>query len=90
MIKLPSELAINKVEELYQMFVQELESGQAICIDISDVSKVDTASIQMLCALQKRLLNFDQKITWHGDSPILFESVEQLGLTEILSFSSKI
>ncbi|OCQ19625.1 hypothetical protein A7985_19580 [Pseudoalteromonas luteoviolacea] len=90
MIKLPSELAINKVEELHQQFVQELETGQPICIDINDVSKVDTATIQMLCALQKRLINSDQQITWHGESPVLFESVEQLGLTDILSFSSKI
>ncbi|KZN29946.1 STAS domain-containing protein [Pseudoalteromonas luteoviolacea] len=90
MIKLPSELAINKVEELYQQFVHELETGQPICIDIHDVIKVDTASIQMLCALQKRLMNSDQQITWHGESRVLFESVEQLGLTDILSFSSKI
>ena len=62
MLKLPSELAISQVETLHQDLLQELNSNDDICLDINDVISADTASIQLLCALQKHLLTIQHKI----------------------------
>ncbi|BBN82825.1 hypothetical protein PA25_28100 [Pseudoalteromonas sp. A25] len=87
MLKLPSELAINQVEELHQLVLQELAVDQDVCVDISEVIRVDTASIQLFCALQKHLLAISHKILWHGYSQAFSNSVDELGLTEFLALN---
>jgi anti-anti-sigma regulatory factor len=89
MLKLPSELAITQVEILHQDFLQELNSNDDICLDISDVISADTASIQLLCALQKHLLTIQHKIIWVGSSKALTHTIDQLGLSQYLTTESK-
>jgi anti-anti-sigma regulatory factor len=85
MFKLPSELAINQVEDLHREVLHELEIEQDVCIDISDVVRADTASVQLLCALQKYLLRINHKIIWSGESKDFNAAVDELGLTEFLA-----
>lgn len=84
MLKLPAELAISQVENLHQDLLNELSSNDDVCLDISEVSRADTASIQLLCALQKNLLLVDHKIIWIGHSEPLKNAISQLGLSEYL------
>lgn len=88
MLKLPAELAINQVESLHQDLLQELKSNDDICLDVSDVARADTASIQLLCALQKHLLSVDHKIIWLGQSEPLQKVINRLGLSNYLTFES--
>ncbi|MCF6435493.1 STAS domain-containing protein [Pseudoalteromonas sp. MMG022] len=85
MLKLPSELAVSQVEELHQHLLQELETDQDVCVDVSEVSRIDTASIQLLCSLQKHLFTVSHKIIWYGQSQALSHAVEELGLTDFLA-----
>ncbi|MCQ8879866.1 STAS domain-containing protein [Pseudoalteromonas shioyasakiensis] len=84
MLKLPEELAITKIESLHQDLLNELSTNDDVCIDISEVSRADTASIQLLCALQKHLLSVHHKIIWIGQSEPLNNAINQLGLNEYL------
>lgn len=88
MLKLPSELTIIHVEVLHQDLLNELTQNNDICLDINDVVSADTASVQLLCALQKHLLTSAQKITWVGCSHALMESAELLGLANYLALNS--
>ena len=88
MLKLPAELAINHVESLHHDLLQELKSNDDICLDVSDVARADTASIQLLCALQKHLLSVDHKIIWLGQSEPLKKVINRLGLSNYLTFES--
>ncbi|ALO43526.1 STAS domain-containing protein [Pseudoalteromonas phenolica] len=85
MLKLPSELTISHVEEFHQQVLQVLHAEHDVSIDVSDVTRVDTASIQVLCALQKHLLDINNGIRWHGESQSLSKAVDELGLTELLA-----
>ncbi|CCQ12726.1 hypothetical protein PALB_36660 [Pseudoalteromonas luteoviolacea B = ATCC 29581] len=85
MIKLPSELAVSHVEELHKQLIHELHEVRDVTVDISDVIRVDTASIQLLCALQKQLLVSEHRIAWHGKSEALAQAVKELGLSEFLN-----
>ncbi|WP_166111324.1 STAS domain-containing protein [Pseudoalteromonas sp. Z9A5] len=89
MLKLPNELAITQVEILHQNLLLELNSKDDICLDISDVIFADTASIQLLCALQKHLLTTHHKIIWSGKSDVLTHAINQLGLNQYLILESK-
>ena len=85
MLKLPSELTISQAEEFHQQVLQVLHAEHEVCIDITGVNRIDTASIQVLCALQKHLLDINSKIRWHGESQAFFDAVDELGLTELLA-----
>ncbi|HCV03150.1 STAS domain-containing protein [Pseudoalteromonas sp. SSMSWG5] len=84
MLKLPTELAITQVESLHQDLLHELSANDDICLDISEVTRADTASVQLLCALQKHLLSVHHKIIWVGESEPLQQAINSLGLGHYL------
>ncbi|PAJ73823.1 hypothetical protein CJF42_13925 [Pseudoalteromonas sp. NBT06-2] len=84
MFQLPEELKINNVATLHQTFIELLNEGKAIEIDVNQVVQADTASIQLLCALQKHLLLTQHKIQWHGKSDALNASAKALGVLTFL------
>ncbi|SFD35994.1 STAS domain-containing protein [Pseudoalteromonas denitrificans] len=84
MFQLPEELIINNISTLYQSFIALLEEGDDIEIDINQVIQADTASIQLLCALQKHLHSTEHKIQWHGKSDALIASAKTLGVLTFL------
>lgn len=84
MFQLPEELKINNVATLHQTFIELLNEGKAIEIDVNQVVQADTASIQLLCALQKHLLLTQNKIQWHGKSDALNASAKALGVLTFL------
>ncbi|ATC96103.1 STAS domain-containing protein [Pseudoalteromonas tunicata] len=85
MHQLPEELVINNINTFYQSIIEMLNDGRDIIFDISKVSQADTASIQLLCVLQKHLLSTDHQIQWHGNSKALLSSAKTLGVSEFLS-----
>ena len=85
MYQLPEELVINNINTFHQTIIGLLNDGGDIVLDISQVSQADTASVQMLCALQKHLLSTDHHIQWHGNSKALLSSAKTLGVNEFLS-----
>ncbi|MGB1292855.1 MAG: STAS domain-containing protein, partial [Pseudoalteromonas sp.] len=69
---------------LHQDLLNELSGNDDVCLDISDVTRADTASVQLLCSLQKHLLSVQHKIIWVGQSDALKSVITQLGLSEYL------
>jgi len=84
MFQLPEELQINNVAALHQNLIELLDEGKEIEIDINQVVQADTASVQLLCALQKHLLATQHKIQWHGKSDALIASAKALGVLTFL------
>lgn len=87
MHQLPAELIINKVVELKQELLKFLSDNSEITLDISQVVTADTASLQLLCALQKNLNEAGQSIKWHGQSDAFSNAVATLGLEQYLAIS---
>ena len=89
MYQLPVELIINSVSELKKNLLDLLEHHETVELDISKVSRVDTASIQLLCSLQKNLAETHQQIIWHGSSPALFAAAKTIGVQDFLALSEQ-
>jgi ABC-type transporter Mla MlaB component len=87
MYQLSQELIINDVVTLKQNLLAELEKEGELVLDVSNVSKIDTASIQLLCALQKHLLTTQHAIAWHGESEAILRASATLGVREFLGLS---
>ena len=87
MFGLPNELTISQVENLQAELLKQLQQGSDLCLDMSDVTRADTACIQLLCALQKALQLGDHSITWEGSSEALINACQSLGVANYLALN---
>ncbi|WP_462157026.1 STAS domain-containing protein [Pseudoalteromonas sp. GB56] len=87
MLKLPNEMTISQVEALHTELQAQLQSDSNVCLDISEVTKADTACVQLLCALQKSLQLGDHAIVWEGASEALENACETLGVANYLALN---
>jgi ABC-type transporter Mla MlaB component len=63
-------------------------SEAAVTIDITAVERIDTASMQLLCAFVRDRHARDQSVKWRGSSAALDEAVKLLGTSELLRWES--
>ncbi len=84
MFKLPEQIIINHVEDLYHQLKVVLDSGEDVVLDISQVGKADTAGLQLLCVIQKSLTDTGQKISWQGQSKSLTDTAKMIGVYDFL------
>ena len=86
-VYLESSLTIQHVGKLYEILKQSYTSNNNIEIDASQVSSIDTASLQLLVALKKNAVKQQKVITFTSLSQRFKESAELLGLLEVLEIS---
>jgi anti-anti-sigma regulatory factor len=84
MFMLPEELTIQHLEQLEASLNKLVREDEPVMLDGSSVVKVDTAGIQLLCALQKSLQLTNKKIGWSGVSEALFVVASTLGTKDYL------
>lgn len=84
MFMLPEALTIQHLEPLEASLNKLVREDEPVVLDGSSVVKVDTAGIQLLCALQKSLQLTNKKIDWSGVSEALFVVASTLGTKDYL------
>jgi ABC-type transporter Mla MlaB component len=62
------------------------ESG-AVTLDTSAVERVDTATMQLLCAFVRDRSARNQSVVWRGVSQALNDAVRLLGVAAMLGFA---
>lgn len=60
-----------------------------VTLDVSAVERVDTATMQLLCAFVRDRSGRNQSVTWRGESQALQDAVRLLGVGELLGLESK-
>lgn len=88
MFKLAERLHISQIHDLCDQLKSYLGRDEAVKIDASAVEHIDTASMQVLCALQQQLQAVDHSIQWVATSAAFQKSASLLGLTEFLKINS--
>ncbi len=83
-IDLDSTLTIQNVVKLYEKLKNVLAVHDQIEINASDVSSIDTATLQLLVSLKKDAVKLQKKVTIIYPSPRFVESAKLLGLLDIL------
>lgn len=58
-----------------------------LIIDVSQLQRIDTASMQLLCALVRDRNEKNGKTTWRGDAPAWQEAVRLLGVGHLLGLT---
>jgi len=87
-VDLGSTLTIQHAGELHEKLKLSLAMFDEIEINASDVSAIDTASLQLLVALKKDAANLQKQVSIIYPSPRFVESAQLLGLLEILEVTA--
>lgn len=86
-ITLPQLFHLDSIEELYSSLPKQPPS--TVVIDGSDVSKVDSAGIQLLLSLQKELNQASGKLQWKAVSEPLDYAIKTFGLSTELAIENQ-
>jgi ABC-type transporter Mla MlaB component len=83
-LKLPRELSIRTIEALRTELQGLLAGDDAIELDGGTVSRVDTASLQLLGAFAVEIGRRGESLRWQSASPLLSSTARSLGLLALL------
>ena len=84
-IVLASNCNVKDAGELKQSLCHYLDDGAPVALDVGKVERVDTSTIQLLCAFVRDRTARDRKVEWLGDSHVIRDAARLLGVEEILS-----
>jgi anti-anti-sigma regulatory factor len=84
MFKLPAQLTIVQVDSCKSELLAEINSSDVIELDDSEVERIDTVGIQLLLATVTYISAQNKQLHWQSTSPIIKESIKQLGLDEAI------
>jgi anti-anti-sigma regulatory factor len=87
-IDLDATLTIQNVVKLHERLKNALAFHDAIEINASDVSSIDTATLQLLVSLKKDAVKLQKTVTIIYPSPRFVESAQLLGLLDVLDVQS--
>jgi len=83
-IDLDATLSIQNVSKLHENLKNSLAMHDEIEINASDVSSIDTSTLQLFVALKKDANKLQKKVTIIYPSPRFVESARLLGLLDVL------
>ncbi len=83
-IKLEAVLNIQNVIPLHEKLKNSIAANDLIEIEVSDVTSIDTTTLQLLVALKKESIKLQKIVIFIKPSPRFLESAKLLGLLEIL------
>ena len=87
-VALASNCTVKDAVALKKTLVAVKDVPQAVVINASAVERVDTATLQLLCAFVRERVGHDREVTWREPSAPLIQASKLLGLTELLCLSN--
>jgi anti-anti-sigma factor len=79
-VRLDGELSIYRAAELKPVLLEALAAGGALHLELSEVSELDSAGLQLLMLLKRTAQQRGQQLRLSGHSPAVLEVVELLDL----------
>jgi ABC-type transporter Mla MlaB component len=83
-IVLASNCNVKDAGELKQSLCHYLDDGAPVALDVGKVERVDTSTIQLLCAFVRDRTARDRKVEWIGDSLVIRDAARLLGVEALL------
>ncbi|RTR38172.1 STAS domain-containing protein [Shewanella canadensis] len=79
-IKLDSELTIRNIQPIFARLSELLIHDKLLHVDVSQLSRVDTAGAQLLYLFSQTCNARSLKVEWQGGQPELRTNLESLGI----------
>ena len=71
--------------ELKQSLCLHLDDAAPIALDVGKVERIDTSTMQLLCAFARDRAAHQLKIEWLGDARVIRDAARLLGVEALLS-----
>jgi ABC-type transporter Mla MlaB component len=84
MIVLASNCNVKDAAELKQSLCLHLDAVEPVTVDVGSVERVDTSTMQVLCAFVRDRSAQQRKVEWLGDASVLRDAARLLGVEPIL------
>jgi len=75
-IEIKSELSIYTVAALRQQLLDALDGAAEVDVDLSEVSEMDSAGMQLMVAAKREAALRDKALRFSGHSPAVFDVLE--------------
>ena len=85
-IVLASNCNVKDAAELKSSLCQHIESAK-VALDASSVERIDTSTMQLLCAFVRDRTAQQRKVEWLGDSAVIRDAARLLGVEALLCLS---
>ena len=83
-IVLASNCNVKDAGELKQSLCHYLDDGAPVVLDVGKVERVDTSTMQLLCAFVRERSARERKVEWIGDSRVIRDAARLLGVEALL------
>ena len=84
-IVLASNCNVKDAGELKQSLCHYLDDVAPVALDVGKVERVDTSTMQLLCAFVRDRTARDRKVEWLGDLRVISDAARLLGVEALLS-----
>jgi ABC-type transporter Mla MlaB component len=84
MIVLASNCNVKDAAELKQTLSLHLDNAAPVTLDVGSVERVDTSTMQVLCAFVRDRVAQQRKIEWLGDTAVVRDGARLLGVESML------
>lgn len=71
---------VKDAAELKQSLCLHLDDAAPVALDVGKVERVDTSTMQLLCAFVRDRAAQQRKVEWLGDSSVIREAARLLGV----------
>jgi ABC-type transporter Mla MlaB component len=85
-IVLAANCSVKDAAALKTSLSKVAKQNAAVTLDTSAVERVDTATMQLLCAFVRDRSGREQRVTWRGESQALQDAARLLGVRALLGF----
>lgn len=86
-VKIEGELRIRQITEIYGELNGTLEKNTPLTIDLSQITKIDCAGLQLLCHLKKRTNAEKTELNLINPSAAVTDTLNFVQLNEFLGLS---
>ena len=83
-ILLASNCNVKDAAELKQSLCFNLEHATPVALDVGSVERIDTSTLQLLCAFVRDRAVHQRKVEWRGDTRVFREAARLLGVEALL------
>lgn len=83
-IVLSSHCTIKDAAALKLELSAKADEAADVTLDVGSIERIDTATMQLLCAFVRDRARRDRKVIWKGDSQVWRDAVRLLGASTVL------
>jgi ABC-type transporter Mla MlaB component len=88
-VVLASSCAVKDAAALKKSLCQHLPAQAEVSIDVRSVERIDTSTMQLLCAFVRDRVARQAKVAWLGDSRALRDAARLLGVEALLALPAE-